>query len=59
MYVVFKDLEASYRAKPQATAVLLAVGELPVAPDLPRAELATWTALAQIILTMDETITRE
>lgn len=59
MYVVFKDFDAEYRASRQATAKLLAVGELPVAADLPRAELAAWTALAQIILTMDETITRE
>ena len=48
-----------YRARPEAAAKLLAVGEFPSDPKLDRPELAAWTAAASVLLSMDETITKE
>ncbi len=36
-----------------------AIGEAPVAKDLPAAELAAWTNVATVLLNMDEAITKE
>ena len=45
--------------KDQAGAkALLAVGAAPADASVPAAELAAWTAVANIILNMDEVITR-
>jgi mono/diheme cytochrome c family protein len=49
---------AHYRANPEAAAKLLAVGESPRKEGLDPADLAAWTAVANAILNLDETITR-
>jgi hypothetical protein len=38
---------------------LLAVGELPVPEGVDRNALAAWTTLAQVILNLDETLSKE
>lgn len=38
---------------------LLSIGEAPIDGQLNRTELAIWTAMAQVILTMDETLSKE
>lgn len=48
-----------FRNRPEAAAQLLAVGEFPADPDLASPELAAWTAAASVLLSMDETITKE
>jgi len=50
---------SAYRSDQEAAAALLGVGESPVAGSLEPAELAAYTALASVILNLDETITRE
>jgi hypothetical protein len=49
---------ARFTANPAAAAEFLAIGELPVAKDLPPARLAAATAVARAILNLHETITR-
>ena len=44
---------------PDSIEGLLSIGEAPLDEQLDRTELATWTAIAQVILTMDETISKE
>ena len=48
-----------YRRDEKAARALLAIGEAPVAKDLPAAELAAWTNVATVLLNMDEAITKE
>jgi mono/diheme cytochrome c family protein len=50
---------AAYRRDQKAALALLKVGELPLDPKLDVAEAAAWTVVAQTILNLDETITRE
>jgi hypothetical protein len=50
---------ANYRADPQAAANLLAVGEYPRAKQLDVSELAAYSAVAGLILNLDEAITKE
>jgi hypothetical protein len=50
---------ARYRADPAAAKKLLAEGESQVAPGLDAAELAAYTLAANVILNLDEVITRE
>ncbi|MCI0457101.1 MAG: DUF1553 domain-containing protein [Gemmataceae bacterium] len=50
---------ARYRADPKAARQLLAVGETRPDARLDVAELAAYTAVASLILNLDETITRE
>ncbi len=52
------DLLASYRADPEAAKKLLAIGEHPVAKELPSDELAAWTLLASTVLNLDEVINK-
>jgi mono/diheme cytochrome c family protein len=47
-----------YLADEPAALALLSTGARPVAPELPPAELAAWTAVARAILNLHETITR-
>lgn len=55
----FENHLARYRAEPQAAAELLAAGEAPRDPRLDAAELAAYTAVASVILNLDETVTKE
>ncbi len=48
----------NYRKDRQAAAALIRVGESPRPADLDDAELAAWTAIGNILLNLDETITK-
>jgi hypothetical protein len=48
-----------FQADPHAAAVLVGNGSVPRPPELDVAELAAWTALGNLLLNLDETITRE
>ncbi len=48
-----------YRADPSAAEKLVKVGEARRPPELDVAELAAYTAVANLILNLDETITKE
>ncbi len=48
---------AEYRARPEAAARLLSVGDFPVREGLDRAELAAWSTIASMLLNLDETMT--
>jgi hypothetical protein len=50
---------ARYRADPAAAAALASQGKYPRPADLNVVELAAWTAVANTLLNLDETITRE
>jgi hypothetical protein len=50
---------ATYFGDPDAATKLLAVGESPKNPNLDPRELAAYTAVCNVILNMDQTITRE
>jgi hypothetical protein len=50
---------AHYRDSPQSAAELVSVGESKVGASLNKIELAAWTTLAQVILSLDETISEE
>jgi len=50
---------AEYKAHPDRTRDLLAIGESKPDPKLPSYELAAWTTVASTILNLDETITKE
>ncbi len=54
-----KNYVATYSADTKAAEALLSHGELAVPDDMPKGELAAYTALASVILNLDETITRE
>ena len=48
-----------YAAEPEAARKLLANGASPAPQDLPAPELAAWTVTANVLLNLDETVTRE
>ena len=48
----------NYRKDPKAAAALIRVGESPRPAGLDDAELAAWTAIGNILLNLDETITK-
>ena len=50
---------ATYAADATLAPKLLATGASPAATDLDRNQLAAWTATANILLNLDETVTRE
>ncbi len=50
---------ATFTQFPEAAAQLLKVGELPVENTLEPVELATWTTTANVLLNLDEFVTRE
>ncbi|HVC94179.1 MAG TPA: DUF1553 domain-containing protein [Pirellulales bacterium] len=55
----FQDHLAHYRAEPGAALKSLSVGESPRDERLDVAELAAYTAVAGVILNLDETVTKE
>ena len=55
----FDDQLARFRRDPEAAAALIAPGESAPDPRLDPGELAAYTAIAQLILNLDETITKE
>ncbi|MBX5496791.1 MAG: chromosome segregation protein, partial [Bryobacteraceae bacterium] len=52
----FKDHFAS---EPEAARKLLSQGDSASDPNIPAPELAAWTAVASLILNLDETVTKE
>ncbi|MBX3452424.1 MAG: DUF1553 domain-containing protein [Planctomycetaceae bacterium] len=52
------EFRSRYAASPEAAAKLIAVGESPVPQDLPASELAAYTLVANLLLNLDETVTR-
>ena len=48
---------ATYHQDPAAAAALVAVGDLPKPEELNASELAAWTALGNVLLNLNETIT--
>lgn len=55
---LFEQQLSSYRADSPAAVKLLAVGESPRDENLDAAELAAWTMVANVILNLDETLTK-
>jgi len=47
-----------YQADRQSARALIGVGDAPVAADIDAAELAAWTAVARVLLNLQETVTR-
>jgi hypothetical protein len=47
-----------YQAQPEEARRLLSVGDHPVPPTIPPAEVAAWTSVARALLNLHETITR-
>jgi mono/diheme cytochrome c family protein len=54
-----KHHEASYRARPEAALALVSTGEFPRDESLDTPELAAYTAVANLLLNLDEVITKE
>jgi hypothetical protein len=55
----YERLLERFRADDKAAGALIGAGEYPRASNLDKAEHAAWTALCQIILNFDETMTKE
>lgn len=55
----FQSHLARYKAEPQTAAELLSTGECPRDERLDAAELAAYTAIASVILNLDEAVTKE
>jgi len=55
---VFKSQLADYRKTPDAAKRLLSIGESPRNEKLDPVELAAWTMVANLVLNLDETITK-
>ena len=51
--------QASFKAAPETAQQLLAVGESKVPSDIDPIELAAWTVSANVLLNLDEFVTRE
>ncbi|MDA1232249.1 MAG: hypothetical protein O2856_15860, partial [Planctomycetota bacterium] len=49
----------SFKAVPETATQLLAVGDSIVPSDIDPVELATWTVSANVLLNLDEFVTRE
>lgn len=56
MQQLYAEELADFRKNPTNTKSLLSVGEFPVDPKLPTAELAAWTVVASTVLNFDEAI---
>jgi hypothetical protein len=55
----YEDHLARFRGQPEAAAALASAGEAPRDTSLDVAELAAYTAIASLVLNLDETITKE
>lgn len=53
-----KELSAHYASKPDAARQLIAIGETKPDPRFNPAELAAWTMIGNIVLNLDEVITK-
>ena len=50
---------ADFKARPEAAKEMLTAGASPPSSGFPASELAAWTTLANVLLNLDETITRK
>lgn len=55
---LYRDHLAEFQKKPDAAKGLISVGATPVDDSIPAAELAAWTMVANLILNLDEVITK-
>jgi hypothetical protein len=55
---VYEAQLARFKQDPTAANKLLSVGEAPRPADLDASELAAWTAVSNVLLNLDETITK-
>ncbi len=55
---IFEQNLTHYRQNPAAAVKLVSAGEAPKAAELGAAELAAWTAVGNVLLNLDETISR-
>ena len=58
MVSVFNDLKKSYTEDTDAAAKLLAIGEAAKPDGIDQAELAAWTIVANLVLNLDEVLTK-
>ena len=56
---VFHDRAAHYSQQPEAASKLISVGAAPAEPSIDSVELAAWTLAANVVLNLDEVITKE
>lgn len=56
---LLQDMHRSYRADADAARKIVTVGEWPTAKDLDPVVVAAWTSVAQAVLNLDETLTKE
>ncbi len=56
---LFEDRLSWYRANPEQARRLVAIGEMPANAELNAEELAAWTLVANVVLNLDEVITKE
>jgi Protein of unknown function (DUF1553)/Protein of unknown function (DUF1549)/Planctomycete cytochrome C len=56
---LYEQMHQRFARQKGAADALLAVGESPVPKELDPVDLAAWTTVAQVILNLDETITKE
>ena len=56
---VFRSTLATYRADPDSARRLIGVGDSKAQADLDVCELAAWTMVGNLLLNLDETITKE
>jgi hypothetical protein len=54
-----QDMQTNYRNDPESAAKIATAGEWPAPAALDPVELAAWTSVAQAILNLDETLTKE
>jgi hypothetical protein len=55
----YQRLHAHFAEQPEAASALLKVGDSPMPPSIDQVEAATWTTIAQIMLNLDEAITKD
>ncbi|WP_235908728.1 DUF1553 domain-containing protein [Roseiconus nitratireducens] len=55
----WQDYRDHFESRPEQAAELIAVGQSPVCDDLPATEVAAMTSVANLLLNLDEVITRE
>ena len=58
LVTVFNDLKQTYAADPEAAAKLLAIGEAPATEGMEQADLAAWTMVANLVLNLDEVLSK-
>jgi len=56
---VLRDVQTAYTADPKAAETITRLGETRGPGGIPTAELAAWTGVANVILNLDETVTKE